>query len=139
MSNLSYKKDEGSFEVFDHTLSHEIYSKRKEDRQNPDFLKKAFENLRRILFFLPEDAFMETPSNIHLPTHEFVGIKLKEKETGRVYVSEKVCLQFYGGWFFGVLLNCEGSHTFLYFHNHSCMNETILEGIQEFWERFEKL
>src|SRR5690606_31856302 len=118
-SYISQKIDETQKETFNHTLSQEVYRRREEDRENHQKSQAILENLRRILP-LPSNAYLETISNICYPTHELVGASFKEKETGKIYVAEKVCLQFYGGWYFGILLNCGGSHTFLDFENYSC-------------------
>lgn len=136
MENLSIKRTGNSVEMFNHSLSHEIYRKRQEDRESVEFCEQALDRLRRILP-LPDSAVMISPTNIRLPGHIMEGKRFREKSTGRVYVSEKVCFQFYGGWVYGILLNCGGSHTFLYYQNYSCMNEIIQEGVEEFWQRFE--
>ncbi len=121
-------------EVFDHTHSQQIYRARSNSFDHK--ISEFMENIKKILPALPDDAIFQTPSNLSLPRHGLVARRLLEKDTGNVYVCEKVCLQFYGGWFYGALLNHGGSHSFLYFENHSCINETVIEGIQEFWDRF---
>lgn len=98
-----------------------------------------FDNLRRVLTFIPPDAKLEDYNrltNINLPTHPLVGKKLKNQKNGKIYLVEKVNLQFYHGWFYGALMQCDGSHTFLYFQNKSCDCDTVLDSIEKFWYDF---
>lgn len=66
-----------------------------------------------------------------IPDHELLGTILKKKSTGGEYVIDKVCRQWYMGWYWVVLARAKGtkSHATLLWENESCRNETIVEGI----------
>src|SRR5690606_32055099 len=138
MDYISTKKDVQSLENFNHTLSHEIYRSFSPKKESPDFLTKVLQALQKIIP-LPEDVKIHSPTNLVLPSHFLMGASFKEKETGNIYKVEKVCLQFYGGWYYGVLLNLNGSHCFLDYQNLSCINEIVIQHINDFHNRFELL
>lgn len=129
--NISFKEDNNSKEWFNHTLSQEVYKITK-GRSNLEVLKNK---LSKILP-LPEDVKIDSASSLVFPSHKLLGKKLKELSSGKVFLVEKVCLQFYGGWHYGVLLNCEGSHCFRYFENHSCIETHIVQETSDFWNKF---
>lgn len=138
MDYISVKKNDQMLETFNHSLSQTIYRHNSLHHEDPVFLNKILASLHKILP-LPKDTKIQTPTNLVLPSHFLMGAKFQEKESGNIYVVEKVCLQFYGGWYYGVLLNHNGSHCFVDFQNLSCINETITQHIQDFHIRFQRI
>lgn len=135
---ISSVKTAQSTEYFNHTLNSEIYRiirPNHTDEKN----QKVLALLKNILS-LPEDVEITTASNLSLPTHPFVGKKFIDTRTQNEYTATKVCLQFYGGWHYCVLLVDQNkSSTFLMFENYSCINEEILNCIQEFKAFYKQL
>lgn len=110
MRYLSIKETETSIEMFNHTLDYEIYKARKSD-----------ESLR----------------NIPQPLHPLVGKQLYRKSTSEICIVESVNKQFHGGWYYGALLNFNGSHAFVFFENESSICGTIETSVRRFKENYE--
>jgi len=111
MGYKSVKRTSNSIEVFDHEHYHKVWKVRRE--------------------------IGDGLGNIEQKDHPLLGKTLINKETGKKYLVEKVNKQFYAGWYFGALLNCDNSHCFSYFQNESSIDDTIEESCVNFWERFE--
>jgi hypothetical protein len=127
--NISFKESNNSKEWYNHTHSIDVYRLRKDGAIPKSFLKA--------LLSLPENAVFDSASSISLPSHSLLGRVFKNKETGKEYVVEKVCLQFYGGWYMALLLNNKGSHAFMYYQNRSCMASEIKKSCDKFEEDFD--
>lgn len=134
MQYISFYQNYIKKEWYNHTHSHEIYRLRKES-VNLDKIKKIYNKI----FSLPEDSVFESSTNIYFPIHLLIGKKYLQKETNQIYIVEKVCLQFYGGWYFCLVLNYKGSHALVMSENHSCMNNSILESIKQFRQKYQQL
>jgi hypothetical protein len=70
-------------------------------------------------------------------THPLVGKKLRNLESGKVYNVEKVFKEFYLGWFYKAVIECDGSHGVIFFENITCGAEEVLNQIEAFPIRFE--
>lgn len=132
---ISILKTDHSTEYFNHTLNSELYRILRL-KQTEDNNQKILKVLKNILP-LPADVEMSTPTNLSLPSHHLMGKKFTDTRTQEEYTVTKVCMQFYGGWHYCVLLVDQNrSSTFLMFENNSCINEEIINNIKEFNEFF---
>jgi len=111
--NIAIKRTANSIEAFNHTHYHKVWKARREIGDNL--------------------------GNLDQPNHSLVGKKLRNRKTGDIYNVESVKKQFYAGWYFGALLECNNSHCFAWFHNESSIDSIVEKHCIEFWEDFEEV
>lgn len=73
----------------------------------------------------------ENLHNIDLIDHELVGKKLVRYSDGNEYNVESVHKQWYAGWYIAILLERNKSHHLVFWENINCIEETILQSIEE--------
>jgi len=69
-------------------------------------------------------------SPIVVKEHELLGKKIFYRN--EIYTVENVYKEFYFGWFYKALVVKNGSHTIFYVDNESCLEETIINKINNF-------
>jgi hypothetical protein len=111
MSYVSLQRTANSVEGFNHSLDYEIYKIRKDE---------------------------DSPRNINIGWHSMVGKRIRNTETNKEYTVLSVNKQFHGGWYLGLLMiDDKDSSTFKYFNNVSSIADTVIDSINEFWEKHE--
>lgn len=67
--------------------------------------------------------------SVDLPDHELVGKNLVNFTTKNQYTIEKVCKQWYHGWYISLLIQNKGSHTAIFWENSNCTDKIIIKYI----------
>ena len=75
--------------------------------------------------------------NQEIKDHSLVGKYLFNKSKDEWYLVEKVNKQWYGGYYYGMLVQNNGSHAFVWFKNVNCLNKTVLESIKDAQETYD--
>ena len=78
-----------------------------------------------------EGTILENKDSKSLSDHPLLGKKFFDAETNLTYNIEKVCKQWWGGYYIALLIEQNGSHALRYWENISTEDETILESIRE--------
>lgn len=74
--------------------------------------------------------------NIKLENHKLVGQNLSRHSDGNDYEIVSVHQQWYAGWYIGLLLVRNESHSFVFWENISCIEPMIVKNIEEARLRF---
>ena len=69
--------------------------------------------------------------NIVIEDHPLVGKKIVDTTTEKEYNVEQVNKQWYGGWYIGLLIECNGSHGFIWYENVDCWNDSVTDSIKK--------
>lgn len=69
---------------------------------------------------------------IIISNHPLLSKKIKNLKTNKIYNVEKVYKEFYFGWFYVALVECNQSHAILYIEDINCGEIAILNGINRF-------
>lgn len=111
---MAYKstiKTDKYIEVFNHDVDHKIFRARRTD---------------------------PSVRNVPQPMHPMVGKTLIRKSNNEKCFVESVNKQFHAGWYYGALLNFNGSHAFMYFENISSMSEVVIACVKAFKQEFKE-
>ena len=75
-------------------------------------------------------GYEKVDTNIEVKDYFLLGKKMKNTETGNIYNIEKVRKQWYGGWYILLLIECNKSHTTVFWENINCIHDTICDSIE---------
>ena len=81
--------------------------------------------------------FDKSVSNRAIDDHSYIGKEIFHRKRGVWYLIEGVNLQWYGGFYYGMLIQHNGSHAFKYFENVNSINRVVREAVQKFAEEFD--
>jgi hypothetical protein len=74
--------------------------------------------------------------HVEEPNHPLSGKKIKNIETGKVYNVERVFREFYLGWFYKAVIECNKSHGVVFFETITCKDDVILKQIERFRKEY---
>lgn len=69
--------------------------------------------------------------NIVIENYPLIGRKIRKEETGVVYNIEQANKHWYCGWYIGLLIECDGSHAFIWYENIDCWNDIVVNSIEK--------
>ena len=70
-------------------------------------------------------------TNIVLEAHPLVGKRIQNNETNKIYNIQQANKHWYTGWYIGLLIECNGSHAFIWHENIDCWNDIVVDSIEE--------
>lgn len=89
---------------------------------------------RQATLNLPDKKdYYEDQDTGEIPDHELIGTVIVKKETGKKYVIDKVCRQWYCGWYWMVLARQLGtkSHAQIMWENENCRLDFMIDLIDK--------
>lgn len=76
-------------------------------------------------------------NNVEIKEHPFLGKYIYCHSSKKWYLIEKINKQWWAGYYYGMLLNCNDSHAFVYFENINSIHPIIIKFCEEFKENFD--
>lgn len=71
--------------------------------------------------------------------HRLTRKQIRRKSDGKIYNVERVTRQWYFGWYYCALLECDGSHFAPMIENINCFIPETIEAIKKFEEEYEEV
>jgi len=67
------------------------------------------------------------PLSVDLPNHPLLGHHITDTETGKLYTIDKVCKQWYCGWYIVIFpVDSDRSHAMVYWTNINCIDSNVI-------------
>lgn len=77
--------------------------------------------------------------NGKIDNHPMLNKKFRKIKEGKVYVVDSICIHWYdvGYYYHATLRDENGSHAVCFIENINCNNDFIIEGIEQFNQKYE--